>query len=144
MGSQGSIYPILVTNKGTTSKTYVLSVSGVSDWGTAVFEPSSVFVLKSGQSQTVYLKLMTAKNAVAGDKVMKVTINAGDEMKDTTIIASVKEGSSNTGSNSNVDVKNVLQWVIVALVVLLIILGLVLAFRKLKKGKDEEDEQSYY
>jgi len=143
IGSQGSIYPILVTNKGTTSKTYVLSVSGVSDWGIAVFEPSSVFVLKSGQSQTVYLKLVTTKNAVAGDKVMKVTINAGDEMKDTTIIASVKEGS-NTGNNSNVDVKNVLQWVIVALVVLLIILGLVLAFRKLKKGKDEEDEQSYY
>jgi uncharacterized membrane protein len=143
IGSQGSVYPILVTNKGTTSKTYVLSISGVSDWGTAVFEPSSVFVLKSGQSQTVYLKLATTKNAVAGDKVMKVTINAGDDIKDTTVIASLKEGTSGT-NNSNVDVKNVLQWVIVALVVLLIILGLVLAFRKLKKGKDEEEEQSYY
>jgi uncharacterized membrane protein len=143
-GTQGSVYPILVENKGSTSKTYVLSVSGVSDWGTAVFEPSSVFVLKAGQSQTVYLRLTALKNAALGDKVMKVTITAGDEMKDTTVIASVKEGTSTSGYNGNVNTKNVLEWLAIALVILLLILGVVLIFRKLGKEKGKEEEQSYY
>jgi uncharacterized membrane protein len=142
-GTAGSVYPILIENKGSTSKTYVLSVSGVSDWGTAVFEPSSVFVLKAGQSQTVYLRLAALKDTQAGDKVMKVTITAGDEMKDTTVIASIKEGAAPSKSTS-IDTKNVLEWLVVALVILLLILGAVLVFRKLRKGKDEEEEQSYY
>ncbi|MGV8163151.1 MAG: putative S-layer protein [Candidatus Nanoarchaeia archaeon] len=141
-GTAGSVYPILVQNKGTTAKTYVLSTSGVSDWGTAVFEPSSVFVLKAGQSQTVYLKIVALKDAQIGDKVMKITITAGDEMKDTTVIASVKQGTTKTATNMNL--KNILEWFLVLLVVVLIVLGLIVAFRKLKKGKDSEDEQSYY
>lgn len=143
-GTQGSVYPILIENKGTASKTYVLSVSGVSDWGTAVFEPSSVFVLKAGQSQTVYLRLAASKDAELGDKVMKVTITAGDEMKDTTIVAKVKEGTSSSVQKKSINTKNVLEWLAIALVILLIILGLILIFRKVGKGKDKEEEQSYY
>ncbi len=142
-GTQGSVYPILIENKGSTSKTYVLSVSGVSDWGTAVFEPSSVFVLKAGQSQTVYLRLTASKDAELGDKVMKVTITAGNEMRDTTVVASVKEGTSST-SKSNINTKNVLEWLAIALIVLLLILGLILIFRKIGKDKSKEEEQSYY
>lgn len=141
-GSQGSVYPILVENKGDASKTYVLSVSGVSDWGTAAFEPSSVFVLKAGQSQTVYLKLAPSKNAEPGDKVMKITITAGDEMRDTTVIASLKQGTAKAAGSSSL--KSVLEWFLIILIVVLIVLGLVVAFRKMNKGKKDEEEQSYY
>lgn len=145
-GTQGSVYPILVENKGSAPKTYVLSVSGVSGWGTAVFEPSSVFVLKAGQSQTVYLRVAAAKDAEAGDKVMKVTITAGDEMKDTTVIASVKEGTgtSKTSTGSNMNLKTVLEWFVVILVILLVIFGLILIIKNIRKGNDKEEEQSYY
>jgi uncharacterized membrane protein len=136
------VYPILVQNKGTSAKTYVLSISGVSEWGSAVFEPSSVFVLKAGQSQTVYLRLLASKDAQIGDKVMKITITAGDEMKDTTVIASVKQGT--TKASSSAGMKNVLEWFLVVLVAILIILGLVIAFRKMKKEKNNDEEQSYY
>ncbi|MFA6073573.1 MAG: hypothetical protein WC758_05650 [Candidatus Woesearchaeota archaeon] len=141
-GSQGSIYPILVENKGTTQKTYVLSVSGTSDWALAVFEPSSVFVLKPGQAQTVYMRLTPTSNAQIGDKVMKIAITAGNEMKDTTVIASVKQGTTTAKSKTNMT--GILEWFLVILVVVLILLGLIVAFKKLKKGKEEEEEQSYY
>lgn len=141
-GTQGSVYPILVENKGTTQKTYVLSVSGV-DFGTAVFEPSSVFQIAAGQSQTVYLRLTPSSSAQTGDKVMKVTITAGNEVKDTTVIASVKEGAT-PAKTSNTNLKKVLEWFIVILVIILVVLGLILAFRRLRKGNGEEEEQSYY
>jgi uncharacterized membrane protein len=143
LGSQGSVYPILIENKGSGQLTYVLSASGVSGWGTATFEPSSVFVIPGGQSQTVYLRVVPLSGATAGDNVMKVTITAGNEMKDTTVIASLKQGAAKTQSSAGV--KSALEWVLIVLVAVLIILGIIVVARKMRKGSEaKEEEQSYY
>jgi uncharacterized membrane protein len=141
IGTQGSVYPILIENKGTDQQTYVLSTSGVSDWGTATFEPSSVFVLRAGQTTTVYLKVVPSANAVPGDKVMKITVTAGNEMKDSTVIASLK-GTTKTASSTGL--KSTLEWFLIILVAILIILGLVMVYRKMSKKSEKEEEQSYY
>ncbi len=143
IGTQGSVYPILIENKGSDQQTYVLSATGVSDWGTATFEPSSVFVLKAGQTQTVYLKIVPSQDAVAGDKVMKITITAGNEMKDSTVIAALH--SSSKTNTSSVGLKSVLEWFLIILVAILIILGLVVVYKKMnKKDSNKDEEQSYY
>jgi len=139
-GTQGSVYPVLIENKGATSKTYVLTVSGVSDWGTVSFEPSSVVVISAGQSQTVYLRVSANDNAVAGDKVFKVVVKADEVSKETTVVAKVKDDSA-----QGTPLKAVLEWALIILIVVLIILGIVLLVNKMRNNKDEEDdEQTYY
>ena len=140
LGSQGSIYPVLIQNKGETSRTYVLSVSGVSDWGAATFEPSSVVVVKAGQSQTVYLRVAPAEKAEAGDKIFRVSVTSGDETTETNVMASLK-GEAKSGT----DMRNVLEWVLIVLIVVLIVLGLIVVFTKMRRKNNEDDEeQTYY
>ena len=139
---QGSLYPILIENKGASSKTYVLSVSGHEGWATATFEPSSVFVVKGGQSQTAYLRLRADDDVVAGDKILKISVASGEEMQETTVLASVKNLEEKTVSDWNT--RQVLEWALVILIIVLIVLGLVVVFKKMRKNNDDEDDQTYY
>lgn len=139
----GAIFPIMIENKGSKAMTYVLSASGVSDWGTARFEPSSAVVIRGGEAQTVYLHLTARDDAEAGDKVFRVDIRAGEESKTVTAVAQIKE---DIAARDPVDLRTILEWALVILVVVLIILGLILVFTRLRKGKDSDDEeaQTYY
>jgi len=140
-GTQGSVYPVLIENKGTTSKTYVLTVSGVSDWGTVSFEPSSVVVIGAGQSQTVYLRVSANDNAAVGDRVFKVNVKADEVSKETSVVAKLKDDSV-----QGTPLKVILEWALIILIVVLIILGIVLLVNKMRSNKDDEedDEQTYY
>ncbi len=139
---RSSIYPILIENKGTKAQNYVLSVSGVSDWGTSRFDPASVVVVRGGESQTVYLHLTPDAGTEAGDHVFRVKVQSAEETKEFSAVATVKEDRV-----ARMDLRNVLEWALVILVIVLIILGLVLVFTRLRKGGkgDSEDEtQTYY
>ncbi len=140
-GTQGSVYPVLIENKGAASKTYVLTVSGVSEWGSVSFEPSSVVVVGAGQAQTVYLRVKANDNAQAGDKVFKVDVRANDVSKETTVVAKITESQG-----SGAPLKAVLEWALIVLIVVLIVLGIVLLVKKMRSNKDddEDDEQTYY
>lgn len=146
-GTSGTIYPILIENQASVSKTYVVSASGVSDFASANFEPSSVVIIKGGESKTVYLKLVPKDDAEAGDKVFKVTLISGDESKETTVVATITAGADDTtNAGSSVPVRTVLEWALIILIIVLIILGLILVFVKMRKNdRDDEDEsQTYY
>ncbi len=137
-----SIYPILIENQGTKAQNYVLSVSGVSEWGTSRFDPASVVVVRGGESQTVYLHLTPKAGAEAGDHVFRVRIQSADETREFSAVATVKDDVA-----PRMDLRTVLEWALVILVIVLIILGLVLVFTRLRKGGkgDSEDEtQTYY
>lgn len=140
-GTQGSVYPVLIENDGSASKTYVLTVSGVSDWGTVSFEPSSVVVIGAGQSQTVYLRVKANDNAAAGDKVFQVSVKADEVSKDTSVVAKLKDDSAQA-----TPLRAVLEWALIILIAVLIILGIILLINKMRNNKDdeEEDEQTYY
>jgi len=137
-----SVYPILIQNQGKTSATYVLSTSGISTWGSSAFEPSSVVIVKPGQSETVYLRVTANADAEAGDRVFQVTVKSGDQTEQASVLAAVKESST----KANGSLTSVLEWVLIILIVVLIVLGLVIAFRKFKKNEAEkaDEEQTYY
>lgn len=140
--NQGSLYPILIENKGASSKTYVLSVTGHEGWATVTFEPSSVFVVRGGQTQTAYLRI-NALNAVESDNILRVKVASGEEMQETTVLASVKVQETKTKETS-INAKQILEWALVVLIIVLIILGLIVVFKKMKRNNEDEDDQTYY
>ncbi len=142
--TQGSLYPILIENKGASSKTYVLSVSGHESWSTVTFEPSSVFVVPGNSKQTAYLRILGNDNAVEGDQILKVAVASGDDVKESTVLASVVVRDDVKEDSSVVNTRQILEWALVILIIVLIVLGLIVVFKKMRKSNDDEDDQTYY
>ena len=140
--TQGSMYPILIENKGASSKTYTLSVTGHEGWATATFEPASAFVVQGGSSQTAFLRLKAHDDVEAGDKLLNVKVQTGDEVKENTVLANIRTVEEKEETDMNV--RQILEWALVVLIIVLIILGLIVVFKKMKKNNEEEDEQTYY
>lgn len=140
-GAGDVTYPVLIENQASSSKTYVLSTSDISSWGRATFEPSSVVVIPAGSIETVYLKLSAKSDAPSGDQVFQVRVESGDEVRTASAVAKVEASSATT-----TDLRSILEWSLVALIVLLIILGLILIFTRMRGKEDDSDEetQTYY
>jgi len=142
-----AIYPVLIENQDDVSRTYVVSVSGTSEWASTSFEPSSVVIVKGGDSKTVYLKLTPNEDAEAGDKVFNVAIQSGEDSKETSVVATVADNGEAKDSNDAVPLRSVLEWALIILIIILIILGLILVFVKMRRNdRDDSDEetQTYY
>jgi uncharacterized membrane protein len=142
IGSGDVIYPVLIENKDRQARTYVLSTSGVDEWGRANFEPSSIVVIQGQGSETVFLRLSAKDSANVGDNVFQIKVESGNEVKTVNAVAKVS-GSDSSSS----DVRTILEWSLVILIVLLIILGLILVFTRVRAKKDEdsdEETQTYY
>ncbi len=139
--SQGTsmVYPIVIANNGVTSQTYTLSVSGASTWSTARIDPSSVVVVPSGQSKTVYLYVSTNTNAELGDKVFTLSIESGSDSKNVPLVAKI---TKSTASNDWSSFRKALEVGLIILVIILIIVGLIIAFGKMKDNK--KDTEPYY
>ena len=140
-GEGGAVYPITLSNAGKTTKTYTLSVDGVSGWGEARLNPSNVVVLGEGETKAVYVYVAADENAVAGEKMFSVTVTeSGETLEQLSFKANVQEGET-----SGLDkLKKGLQIGLVVLVVLLVILALIIGFNKLKGDDDEEEDDSTY
>ncbi|MFT4261000.1 MAG: hypothetical protein ACMXX9_01055 [Candidatus Woesearchaeota archaeon] len=141
-GAGDVIYPVLIENKDNTARTYVLTASGVAEWGRASFEPSSIVVIQGQGSETVFLRLSAREAAEAKDHVFQIKVESGDEVK--TVNAVARVAGQDTSSTTNV--RTILEWSLVVLIILLIILGLILVFTRIRKKDEESDEetQTYY
>lgn len=142
-GGPAQLLPILIENEGPNSKNYVLSVSDVSNFASASFEPSSVVAVPAGQSTTAYARLQADADA-EGDQVFTVRIEHNGQTEERTVRANVQ--TTEPVEDRDLDLRNILEWSLLILVVLLIILGLVLLFTRMRKGRNNEDdeEQTYY
>ena len=145
-GTAGAIYPITLTNAGKESKTYVVSVDGYSSWAKVSVSPSNVVVLNGGESKTAYVYVTSLETANAGQQMFSVTVTSGSEtLKQFAMTANIMPGQQKTDNWASV--KRGLEVGLIVLVVLLVILGLIIAFNKLR-GNDEEKEdeegQTYY
>jgi hypothetical protein len=137
-GAGGVVYPVTITNTGN-AKTFVVSVTG-GDWGTFRVSPSNVVTVGKDETKSVYVYAAAKNNAPVGEQVFGVSLKSGDStVKEVTLKANVVAGSS------AVSLKRVLEVGLIVLVVILVILGLIIGFNKLK-GSDEEKEEgeSYY
>ena len=135
-------YPITITNDGTATKSYSLSVTGA-DWATIKFSPSNLVTVNGGDSQTVSIMVSAKGTATPGAQNMVLTIKdqAGNVVKQLPLSANVVS----TGSSGVANLVQLLQLGLIALIVVLVIVGLVVAFRRMKgPGEGEEGTQTYY
>ena len=129
-------YAIALTNQGTTSKAYVLeAVTG--DWATASLSDSLV-VLSAGQNKIVYVDVAVAGNAVEGAHVASVAVKSGEE-----VLQAISLNADVVAGADDFNLRNGLEVALIVLVVLLVIVGLIIGFSRLKQD-DEDEEQTYY
>ena len=147
-GTTGTVYPLILENRGVTDKTYQLSVSGTDTWATYRFDPGTLVLIKAGEMKTVYLYVTPSQDAQAGEKVFMVSVETDGDKKQIALTANVVEGSNQSPGNLDLSqFKGVLEVGLIVLVVLLVILGLIVGFNKLKGNDDETEEisgQTYY
>jgi len=140
--SQGAsvVYPVMIQNNAAISQTYTLSVSGAADFATTRIDPSAVIVVPAGQSKTAYLYVSIDKDAQSGDKVFTLNIESGSDSKAVPLVAKITKSTANTDMGTFV---KALEWGCVILVVILIIVGLVIGFNKMKDAGKKGTEPYY-
>jgi len=142
-GQGGAVYPLTITNMGTTTKSYTVGVEGVDSFGTSRVSPSNFVVLGAGETKAVYVYVSAKEDAPVGQNMFAVTVSSGGEvLQQITLKANVLAKTA-AGWDK---VKRALEVGLVVLVILLVILGLIIGFSKLK-GKEETEEtesQTYY
>jgi uncharacterized membrane protein len=129
------VYPITLSNQGTEDASVVLTAANVQGFATAKFDPSSVVVVRAGETKSVMMSL-TANDDAAGAQTFMLNIDAEGETTQVALSANV------VGNTSN-DLRRGLEIGLIVLVIILIILGLIVGFTRMRKGDDEET-QTYY
>jgi hypothetical protein len=142
-GNGGAIYPITILNNAGTRKTFSVKVNGVDDWGTVKISPTSTVVIAGGESESIYV-FVAANEGASGQQVFTATVSSGSEtVEQATLTANIVEPESNGWDKA----KKGLEIALVVLVALLVILGLIIGFSKLKNDEDEsesEETETYY
>lgn len=143
-GTGGVVYPVMIANLGKSAKTYIISVSGVDAFGTFRVDPGNVLVVKAGETKTAYVYVTANDNAQAGEKAFIVSVATDKETQQIPLTAKVVEPAVSSWSK----LRKGLEIGLIALVVILLILGLIIGFRKLKGSEESEEEttegQTYY
>lgn len=132
-------FPLTITNSGRASKAYTVDANA-GDWATIKVSPTSNFVLDGGKTQTVYVYATPNDDAPVGAQVITATISSGNQkLEDISLTANVAKSGSGF--------KGFIEWSLIILVVLLVILGLIIGFSRLK-NEDESNQppqpQAYY
>lgn len=138
-GGAAGVYSLTVTNNERSARVYSLSLEGA-DWAEVSVSPSSAAIVQGGQSQVFTLTVAPREDAEVGTKVFTATLKQGNEvLQQVPLTAEVREAEA---SWSEVAFKT-LGIVIVVLLAVLVVLGLVLAVRKLGE-EDELSAEAYY
>lgn len=138
-------YAIALSNTGRTSKAYVMETM-TGDWATATLS-DSVVVLESGKNKVVYVEVTPKEGATAGEHVTSVNIKSGDGelIQSVPLRASVvtQSASAPAAASTDFSLRNGLEITLIVVVVMLVIVGLVVGFSRLRKD-GEEDQKTYY
>lgn len=142
------VFPVLLTNTGSSSKTYSVVVRGVESWGTVRVEPGMTQVVNAGQTSAVYVYVTPNKDTALGQKVFFAEILSGSENNQVPLTANVVKASSSASLGG---VKKALEIGLIVFVVILVILGLIIGYNKMKdNGENDEldsedgSSQTYY
>ncbi|HLD06751.1 MAG TPA: hypothetical protein VJC16_04425 [Candidatus Nanoarchaeia archaeon] len=135
-----AVYPIVVTNSGSASKTYTIVVSGTAGWAAATVQPSNVVTVGAGETSTVSVVLTANGNAAAGEKAFVAEVKSAGKTVQIPLKANVAGGSASGWSS----IKSGLEIALIVLVVLLVIIGLIIGFNRLKGNGEEPEEKTYY
>lgn len=137
---QETTYKVVLASLTDESAIYSAEVAGTETWASTKVEPGFI-TLESGKTGELLIKVTPDKDAELGSHMFTIKIKEGNNL--------VKEATLNTEVvKSGVDwsaTKTVLEWGFGILVIILIILGLMIAFkRRPSESVESETEESYY
>ncbi|MBU1977478.1 MAG: hypothetical protein KKA62_06005, partial [Nanoarchaeota archaeon] len=136
-------YAVALTNAGSTSKAFAVGAAA-GNWATSVSLSESLVVLEPGKNAVVYMEVAVAEDAAAGEHLVSLVVNSGNEdLKTVVLKANVVESKPAPVTGTSVSLRNGLEIALVVLVVLLVVIGLIVGFSRLRKD-EEEEEQTYY
>lgn len=139
-GAGGAIYPITLTNNGPRTKTYTVAVDTASTFADVRVSPSNVLVVGAGETKSAFIFVSAKPGVAAGQYGFSVTISSNNEvLQQVPLTANVVGGAAKVaGSN----LKRALEIGLIVLVVILVILGLIIGFNKLRSDEEESKEES--
>ncbi len=134
-------YRLMLANLDNYDRVYSLEVLGTESWADVSLSPGFVTVSPNGAGELI----LSVRPKVSGEHSFILNVKQDDEvLRDITLKTNVFE-------RKQVSVKNVLEVGFAVLIALLVILGLIVAFKKLGKKEEEsdvepvmDDSQSYY
>jgi uncharacterized membrane protein len=143
-GEAGKMFPLTLVNPTSTAKTVVIKVDGVDAFGAATVEPSNVVILEAGATKMVPV-YVSANADAEGEYTFAVTLSGIADADQTVVMNANVQAPAEPVQTGWDNVKKGLQIALLVLVVLLVLLGLIIGFGKLRSNDDEEDEaQTYY
>src|SRR3989338_7316747 len=128
IGSQ-TIIEAVIKNTGTSTATYTIETSGVSEWATATVDPKSV-ILNAGESKKVSVYLDINKNAAVNEKEFTIKATSGS----TVIEYQVKGIQLEKGLSSSAIIQHIKDnWFIYAIVLInvILIIAIIVAVKSL-------------
>jgi len=143
-GSSAASYPVTITNSGASTKAFMLSVDSA-DWASFRVSPSNLVTVKSGQTQTMFVLASANAGTQAGERVFTVSIkdSTGNVLQNLAMKADVVAASAGGVGNLS-SLRNALTAGLVVIVAILVVIGLLLAFRRVRGGEEGGESQTYY
>jgi len=130
-------YPITLINQGKQTQSYTLNVIAPNGFDVQV-TPSTSVVLEAGKSQTVFLFVTPNKDAEVGPQVITASVMSGtDKIAELSFTADVEKAPTSL-------LKTLLEIALIGLVVILVILGLVIGFSRVKSESRGKRTEPYY
>lgn len=157
------IYPVTITNLNGETKTYSLTLTGISDIGTYRIDPDSTLTVPAGKYQTVNLYISTEAFAPLGRNTLVLNLSSDGDSQTTPLMLHIIQP---VGTSRGQILTTALQLGLIIIILALIIGAGIIAYRKMDgdepKGKrprnggkpeepkgvedvkEEEEFQSYY
>ncbi len=128
------IYPVTLTNKGSTAKAYTVGIDTI-DFGDYRISPTNTLVLEPSQSKTVNIVIKPHDNIQSGQETFSVVVTSGNKDAGDVFLKAVIVKSS------AYNLRNIFEWFVVLTVLIataVTLLYAVKAYVEKKNGKKEE------
>ena len=132
-GAGATSFPVVIRNEGSEDRVYQVSVSGASGWGSAeVTNPTPL--VRAGKSEVVHVYVSAFGNAPAGNQVFTVRVSDSVDAKDIPVSVHVAQQQQDMWGT----LRTVLLVGVIVLLILVIILGLIVGFNKVRSDKEKD------
>lgn len=142
-------YKIMFANVGTEKGMYTIQVDGVSGWGQYRVEPGFITVNPDSTAEAM-LFIRANEQAEPRNYISVVRIMLGREIMQEFNVNTDVAGIQKVAATGAATLKTALAVIFIVLVIALVVLGLIIAFRKMKEGESEQpaagvaEGQTYY
>jgi uncharacterized membrane protein len=133
-----AVFPVTLKNEGSGTEAYSVVAEGASEWATVLVSPETVVQVESGDSATVFVYVTPDKDADEGEHAFTLQVKSGSEtLQNVALSVEVLESGGSA--------IKALEIGLIVLVVILVVLGLIIGFTRMKTKEEEGEEgQTYY